>query len=78
MVVSTSYFKQIESLRFIAVLGVIFSHNMPDFFGKDVFGRWGVDTFFVFSGFLITRILLDSKDKIESGSMTLMKEFKTF
>jgi peptidoglycan/LPS O-acetylase OafA/YrhL len=75
---NNSFFKQIESLRFVAVLGVIFSHNMPDFFGKDVFGRWGVDTFFVISGFLITRILLDSKDKIASGSMTLRKAFKTF
>jgi peptidoglycan/LPS O-acetylase OafA/YrhL len=79
MAASTSpYFKQIESLRFIAVLGVIFSHNMPDFFGKDVFGRWGVDTFFVISGFLITRILLDSKDKIAANSMSLTKAFKTF
>jgi peptidoglycan/LPS O-acetylase OafA/YrhL len=73
-----SFFKQIESLRFIAVLAVIFSHNMPDFFGKDVFGRWGVDTFFVISGFLITRILLGSKDKIASGSMTLKKALKIF
>ncbi len=75
---ASPYFKQIESLRFIAVFGVIFSHNISNFFGKDVLGRWGVDTFFVISGFLITRILLDSKDKIESGSMTMAKAFKTF
>ena len=74
------YIKQIDSLRAIAVLLVIVSHWIPD---KHInqfvpIGKIGVDIFFVISGFLITKILLNSR--IESEEMGLSKGhvLKTF
>jgi peptidoglycan/LPS O-acetylase OafA/YrhL len=55
-----NYFPALDGLRAIAALAVVFYHlNLPGF-------RWGwsgVQLFFVLSGFLITGILLDTKDK---------------
>ena len=53
------YYKQIDGLRFIAVLMVIFHHIFPFFTTFNIdFGFFGVNLFFVISGFLITEILL--------------------
>ena len=55
-----SYRSEIDGLRAIAVISVIFYHAQILIFGKDWFqgGYIGVDIFFVISGYLITRIIL--------------------
>ncbi|WP_428658550.1 acyltransferase family protein [Runella sp.] len=57
-----SYLIQLDGLRFIAVALVLWDHWMPEPH-RLPFGKLGVNLFFVLSGFLITRILLTSKDK---------------
>ena len=66
------YVKQLDSLRAIAVLMVIVSHwtrpntiVTPNRLG--MIGLFGVDLFFVLSGFLITSILLDGKVVVAKG-----------
>src|ERR1017187_3546542 len=60
------YIPQFDGLRGIAILIVLLAHlsYLPDFsFGRIFqYGRTGVDLFFVLSGFLITGILLDTKE----------------
>lgn len=57
-----TYYPSIDGLRGIASLIVVFTHNFG--FTKFFFFGWiGVDLFFVISGFLITQILLQTKDE---------------
>src|SRR5881409_3852269 len=62
--------RQLDGIRGIAILVVIL-HNesgvFPSLHLKNVFanGWMGVDLFFVLSGFLITRMLLDTKDSTD-------------
>lgn len=74
------YVKQLDSLRAIAVLIVIVHHWTPvrsplhDY--TNIFN--GVDIFFVLSGFLITRILLDNRNEAEQLQLpksTIIKSF---
>jgi peptidoglycan/LPS O-acetylase OafA/YrhL len=65
-IVLPGYIPQFDGLRGIAILGVFVAHSefilsMPHA-GFLEYGRVGVDLFFVLSGFLITGILLDSKN----------------
>ena len=55
------YRAEIDGLRAIAVVSVIFYHAKIVFFGREWFegGFIGVDIFFVISGYLITRIILE-------------------
>ena len=72
-----SYFKQLDGVRFVAVALVLWDHWMGEF-NKIPFGALGVNLFFVLSGFLITRILLNSKDKYQpqtNGLGTYLKKF---
>ncbi len=60
-----TYRPEIDGLRAIAVLSVLFYHaRLPPFFG----GFIGVDVFFVISGFLITSLL---KKEIAEGTFSL-------
>lgn len=74
------YIRQLDSIRAIAVLLVIISH----WISKDYFINWfpngllGVDLFFILSGFLITRILLDSRLKMESTQSDKFKVVLNF
>ena len=60
------YIPQFDGLRAIAVMAVLVSHLAPlrlvPWLYRAEYGRVGVDLFFVLSGFLITGILLDTKD----------------
>lgn len=55
-----THFKQLDGLRFAAVFLVLVEH-FAGFIGNKIHaGAYGVDLFFVISGFLITNILLSS------------------
>ncbi len=56
-----SYYKKIDGLRFIAILLVLLEHFTP-ISSLISAGYFGVDLFFVMSGFLITGILLKPND----------------
>ena len=63
-----SYIPELQGLRGIAVLAVVFYHCAPRLVGMRVhyaalWGWAGVNLFFVLSGFLITSILLESRSK---------------
>jgi peptidoglycan/LPS O-acetylase OafA/YrhL len=64
----TSYYKELDGVRAIAALMVMFFHffqmsNTANYFIAKlaIFGQTGVSLFFVLSGFLITRILFKTK-----------------
>ena len=59
------YRPEIDSLRAISVLGVIIYHSKIYFFGELFFqgGYFGVDIFFVISGYLITSIIYEELKK---------------
>ncbi|WP_447969655.1 acyltransferase family protein [Nitrospira sp. M1] len=61
---TSRYMSQLDSLRALAVLAVLVHHFYPgsEFLGL---GYYGVRLFFVLSGFLITGILLDSRNRSE-------------
>ena len=54
------YRPELQGLRAIAVLSVLFYHLNLNFFGYRLFegGYLGVDIFFVLSGYLISRIII--------------------
>ena len=63
-----SYIPELQGLRGIAVLAVVIYHCHPRFEGTwiayaSLWGWAGVNLFFVLSGFLITSILLEARDK---------------
>ncbi len=68
----------LDGWRTVAVLIVIWGHLMPGFYASEAecyarslsrFGGFGVDIFFGISGFLITRLLLDEKQR--SGRISI-------
>ena len=63
-----AYIPELQGLRGLAVLAVIFYHCAPRLAGTWIYsaslwGWAGVNLFFVLSGFLITSILLESREK---------------
>lgn len=71
-----SYRPEIDGLRTIAVLSVIFYHAQILLFGRDFFkgGFVGVDIFFVISGYLISRILLS--ELFEKGKISFLQFYE--
>ncbi|QHW00913.1 acyltransferase family protein [Spirosoma endbachense] len=59
-----NHLRQLDGVRFLAVALVLFDHWMAGRIELPL-GALGVTIFFVLSGFLITRILLSSKDKLK-------------
>ena len=72
-----SYFPQLDGIRAFAVFGVVAQHYLP-FATSLMLGAVGVCTFFVISGFLITRILLRSADEIRAGRATHQHALRQF
>jgi peptidoglycan/LPS O-acetylase OafA/YrhL len=65
-----SYRPDVDALRAVAVVSVIFYHlSVPGFAG----GLVGVDIFFVISGFVITRLLISG---FSDGSVTLKRFYE--
>lgn len=65
----TGHLPQLDSLRSLAVVLVVIYHWYPTSAGINRLpnGTIGVMIFFVISGFLITRILLDSRNRLQTG-----------
>lgn len=73
------YIKQLDSIRTIAVILVILSHWVPYSYIKTFdLGFVGVTIFFVLSGFLITRILLENKKEAETNNLNKVLVIKNF
>lgn len=70
------YIKQLDSLRAIAVIMVIISHWIGNY--RLQLGQIGVDIFFVISGFLISKILLDQKNNAELLNISKSSLLKNF
>ncbi len=68
--ITGGYIKQLDSVRALAVILVMVHHWFPEDYFLNIFpnGALGVNVFFVLSGFLITRILLEQKKKAEQKS----------
>lgn len=74
------YISQLDSIRAIAVLLVIIEHWIPrlNLHQRIPYGELGVDVFFVLSGFLISRILLENKYSIDHEGKTRSTVLKNF
>ncbi|MBI5771144.1 MAG: acyltransferase [Verrucomicrobia bacterium] len=59
---------ELDGIRCLAVLGVLAVHFAPGSL-HGPWGDWGVRTFFVLSGFLITFILLGSRERIDAARL---------
>lgn len=72
-----TYLVQLDGLRFIAVTLVMFDHWLGEVNPLPI-GFFGVNLFFVLSGFLITRILITSKQRDAQLGRSHGKSLKTF
>ena len=78
---SKGYIKEFDSIRALAVLLVIIHHWLPDDHFLNRYlpnGLIGVTVFFVLSGFLITRILLEQKKTADTGNIKKGTALKNF
>jgi peptidoglycan/LPS O-acetylase OafA/YrhL len=75
---SLKYMPQLDALRAFAVLAVMLSHFAPRSDRIFPFAYIGVRLFFVLSGFLITSILLQAKERSESGSHSIRFGLRRF
>lgn len=76
----TNYMPQLDTLRIFAVIMVTFEHWLyfGHWFRVLPFGEMGVTLFFVLSGFLITQILLKSREFSGSSDKNLFHSLKQF
>jgi peptidoglycan/LPS O-acetylase OafA/YrhL len=72
----TSHLPQLDGVRAIAVLLVLWHHFAP--VNPGPLGAVGVGLFFVLSGFLITRILLNCKLRVDDGKSTTGQMLRQF
>lgn len=76
------YYKQLDGLRAIAIIGVMIAHWYQNSITIDIFKNIpygnGVTLFFVISGFLITKILLDFREKNNSDGKSQYNSIKSF
>jgi len=77
-VATTTRRTQLDGLRWFAVLAVMVSHFLDPQHQFGRFGGWGVQTFFVLSGFLIGGILLSARERMQAGHVTLRNELINF
>lgn len=85
---STGYMVQLDSLRALAVFGVMIEHYVPGSAYGSLLDSWkpafplewgsGVTLFFVLSGFLITGILLRCRDIISSAKQSTVFTLQRF
>lgn len=77
---NNNYIKQLDSIRAIAVLLVIITHWFPESHMLNIYTSVfnGVDIFFVLSGFLITRILLENRIQAEKTGTNKINVIKFF
>ncbi|MDX6612620.1 MAG: hypothetical protein QOD75_1806 [Blastocatellia bacterium] len=73
--VGLPYRPQLDGLRTFAVGAVLLQHfvgfgNLPGVLGRMPWGNFGVKLFFVLSGFLITGILLQSRDSVDTSHVS--------
>ena len=75
-----THIKQLDAIRAIAVLLVLIWHGFPatHIINRIPNGPIGVNMFFVLSGFLITRILLEDRVKAERSNQPRLMVFKNF
>ena len=77
-----NYYKQLDGLRTVAITGVIIQHwlqwQMKNDVLKNIPYDTGVNLFFVISGFLITKILLDFKEKNKAAGISQFNSIKSF
>ena len=76
----TKYITGLNGIRAIAVFFVIISHRFPKDHFVNLFplGNYGVDIFFVLSGFLISRILISQIKNApikNTSNYTILKNF---
>jgi peptidoglycan/LPS O-acetylase OafA/YrhL len=74
----TGYLRQLDAVRTIAVAMVIATHWEPKATTFWFNGGFGVKLFFVTSGFLITGILLDARNKAEQSGFQRTGVLKSF
>jgi len=75
------FYPLLDSLRAVAVLAVILHHYNEAYFGNKQYGYLalaGVNIFFVLSGFLITNILLRSRNEFELHGKSRLKILSRF
>lgn len=64
------YAPELDGLRCVAVAMVMITHFSPTLSRVADWGNIGVRLFFVLSGFLITTVLLRSRDRVDAGKST--------
>jgi len=74
---SAARWPELDGIRCLAVFGVLAVHFAPSSL-PGPWGAWGVQCFFVLSGFLITHGLLSARARIDARQTTVRAETRAF